>query len=130
MLRTFKRYNFPWSQTGAPSSPVVPATSIVMASYPGVLFSGDDYYQTSQQLVIQETTIHTFNMQSLYSQFIRPTTVLDWMRNMVANRLARSAPEWAQIFAKYNSGTYVFSASRFLLYSFPFLFFLFFSDKI
>jgi hypothetical protein len=32
--------------------------------------------------------------------------VFEWLRNMVANRLATSAKEWTEIFSKYNSGTY------------------------
>ncbi|XP_075023385.1 putative phospholipase B-like 2 isoform X5 [Calonectris borealis] len=33
-------------------------------------------------------------------------SVLEWLRNIVANRLARSGPEWAAVFRRFNSGTY------------------------
>lgn len=32
-------------------------------------------------------------------------SVLEWLRNIVANRLARSGPEWATVFRRFNSGT-------------------------
>jgi len=36
---------------------------------------------------------------------VKPSSVLEWVRSIVANRLATSGSEWAYIFAKYNSGT-------------------------
>ena len=35
-----------------------------------------------------------------------PTTVLEWLRNVIANRLAVTGQDWTEIFAQYNSGTY------------------------
>ena len=39
--------------------------------------------------------IHLFTMQ-----------VLEWVRNMVANRLSSTGEQWTAVFSKYNSGTY------------------------
>lgn len=38
--------------------------------------------------------------------YVQPNTVLEWIRNTVANRMAASAEEWYQIYAPLNSGTY------------------------
>lgn len=54
--------------------------------------------------VTLETTIG--NSNSALWKFVQPTgTVMEWLRNIVANRLATTAKEWAEIFRKYNSGT-------------------------
>ena len=77
-----------------------------MFSHPGCLslFSGDDFYLMSSGLLAQETTIGNSNPE--LNKFITPQSVLEWMRNIVANRLAVAAPSWADYFSLYNSGTY------------------------
>jgi hypothetical protein len=55
-------------------------------------------------LVSLETTNGIMNT-SLY-QYVTMETVLTWMRVIVANRMAHNGPEWTEIFARYNSGTY------------------------
>ena len=56
--------------------------------------------------VTQETTIGNSNPELL--TYISYKSVLEGFRSMVANRLASSGKEWAQIFQMFNSGTYVF----------------------
>ena len=53
--------------------------------------------------VITETTIAN-NNRSLWER-LSPDTLLDWARNMVANRLASSGREWMDIYSLHNSGT-------------------------
>ena len=53
--------------------------------------------------VITETTIAN-NNRSLWDR-LSPRTLLDWVRNMVANRLASSGREWMELYALHNSGT-------------------------
>ena len=53
--------------------------------------------------VITETTIANHN-SSLW-QRLSPRTLLDWVRNMVGNRLANSGAEWMSIYQQHNSGT-------------------------
>ena len=51
-----------------------------------------------------ETTIGN-NNDALW-KFIKPTeSVFECIRNVVANRLATTGSEWAEFFARYNSGT-------------------------
>ncbi|KAF0978251.1 hypothetical protein FDP41_002766 [Naegleria fowleri] len=96
MLRVYKHYRINFKN--------VPAKLVSFSSAPGWLVSVDDFYITSAGLVITETSNNIFNL-TLY-QKTTPETLLYWIRNIVANRLATSAKEWTDIFAKYNSGTY------------------------
>jgi Phospholipase B len=84
----------------------MPGRVASFSSFPGSLFSGDDWYTLQpSNLVVLETTIGNSNA-TLYKLYIKPTTVLDWMRNIVANRLANSGQTWYDVFSQYNSGTY------------------------
>lgn len=100
----------------------------MFSSYPGTIFSGDDFYILSSGLVsgglvrgdtspaplpypslpsaqvALETTIGNNNPARW--KYLDPRgSVLEWLRNIVANRLARSGPEWAAVFRQFNSGT-------------------------
>ncbi|XP_072839771.2 putative phospholipase B-like 2 [Pogona vitticeps] len=104
MLRILKRYTLPF-RTSAHSDRLIPGYSQAFSSYPGMIFSGDDFYILSSGLVSLETTIG--NSDSSRWKYLQPQdSVLEWLRNIVANRLATSGAEWAVIFQKYNSGTY------------------------
>ena len=99
LIRIFKEYKF----VPNPNHDF-PGKIIIMSSYPGVINSQDDFYITSADLYITETTNNVFN-ETLFD-FLNPKTLMCWMRTMVANRLSNSGKEWVNIFKKYNSGTY------------------------
>ena len=40
------------------------------------------------------------------NQYIVNSTVLEWLRNVLANRLAENASTWIDVYSRYNSGTY------------------------
>jgi len=94
MLRAFKFYNTPFA----------PVRSMHYSGYPGQISSGDDYYLTSANLEIMETTNEIFD-NSLYKNVV-PQSLLYWIRITVATRVATTGQEFSQTFAKYNSGTY------------------------
>lgn len=100
MLRIYKLYNLTYYDSGN----VIEGAVASFSSYPGLLYSGDDFHILSSGLVSQETTIGNGN-KDLW-QYIQPTTLLEWVRTIVANRLARTGNQWCSIFEKYNSGTY------------------------
>jgi len=99
MLRVFKHYttNFKLASNKAPTAS--------FSSFPGNLPSGDDWYITSSNLVVMETTNGVMN-NSLYWNFITEQSVMYWVRIIVANRMASNGQEWSNYFALYNSGTY------------------------
>uniref|UniRef100_A0A8C4QZ36 Phospholipase B-like n=1 Tax=Eptatretus burgeri TaxID=7764 RepID=A0A8C4QZ36_EPTBU len=103
MLRIVKRYDL---RVGSSSPDGQPPPGHIQAftSYPGVIYSIDDFYVLSSGLVVMETTIQ--NNNPMLWKAVTPFTVPEWLRNVVANRLARNASHWAQIFKQHNSGTY------------------------
>jgi len=102
MLRVFKLYDLPLKTLDGKA---VPAVQSSFSSYPGSLYSGDDFYLLSSGLVVQETTIGIYNA-TVYKVEIKPDTVPEWVRNIVANRLASTGAQWGDIFTRHNSGTY------------------------
>jgi len=98
MLRMYKHYYTPFQLESTK------ANLASFSSFPGVLPSGDDFYITSTNLVVMETTNEVFNA-SLYDA-VTTTTVPYWIRIMAANRMSSSGEEWVKWFSLYNSGTY------------------------
>ncbi len=70
----------------------------------GILLSIDDFYTTSANLAVIETTIGNSNAD-LWS-FVTPQSNLYWIRILASNRLAQNGEEWAKWFSLFNSGTY------------------------
>ena len=98
MIRIFKEYRFITNNNDLKSKVVA------FPSYPASLFSQDDFYYVDSNLLVMETTNQILN-ESLYDN-TTPYALLTWVRVIVANRMASSAEEWANIFQKENSGTY------------------------
>ena len=96
MIRIAKTYTFPFD--GAM------AKTIRFSSYPGFIWSSDDFYTTSQNMVILETTSDVVN-QTLWKR-LDPSTVITFLRTMVSNRLAYNAQLWGMTFSYAASGTY------------------------
>jgi hypothetical protein len=105
MIRLIKRYNFPYKTGASQDSPKVPGESISMSSYPGIVFSMDDFYTTSSGLLVQETTLENYN-RDLYGNISATNSIFTGARVMIANRLANDGRQWTKLFSRYNSGTY------------------------
>ncbi|XP_034564189.1 phospholipase B-like 1 isoform X1 [Notolabrus celidotus] len=97
-MRIYKHWDFKVSDTPFANG------KMSFSSYPGFLMSLDDFYLLGSGLLMTQTSIDVFNV-TLLSQF-SPHSLLAWQRVRLANSLAHSGEEWAQIFSKYNSGTY------------------------
>lgn len=106
MLRIMKKYILPFRRTGD-SDPrdIIPGHTVSFSSYPGMLFSGDDFHIMSSGLVSMETTIGNSNPE-LWVYVTPQDEILEWMRTIIANRIAEDGESWTKWFAKYNSGTY------------------------
>lgn len=104
MLRIYKRYNMSLHSHPEQESGVIPGHLQSFSSYPGVVYSGDDFYILSSGLVTQETTIGNSN-NDLWKHVV-PQTVFEFVRTVVANRLAPTGGRWAELFERHNSGTY------------------------
>ena len=103
MLRSLKKYHLPFHTTDG-SSEVVAGSGVSFSSYPGLLFSLDDFYIISSGLIVQETSLMNFN-QDLW-KLVRWSSVLESVRTIVANRLAVDGRGWVEEFSSHNSGTY------------------------
>eukprot|EP00879_Flechtneria_rotunda_P007490 GHRR01007858.1.p1 GENE.GHRR01007858.1~~GHRR01007858.1.p1 ORF type:complete len:452 (+),score=148.73 GHRR01007858.1:378-1733(+) len=100
MTRIYKHYQFSLQQvTGG-----VAAQSLSFSSYPGEVFSDDDFYIMSSKLVVLETTNHIYNY-SVYES-LSTASVPSWLRVRTANLLASNGSSWVDTFKQYNSGTY------------------------
>lgn len=104
MIRIQKHYNL-GVHTLPRGGSLIPGQSGSFSSYPGTIQSGDDFYVLSSGLVTLETTIGNSN-NSLYNGITADGIVLEWVRSIVANRLAVNGAQWADLFARLNSGTY------------------------
>ena len=98
MTRIFKEYSFNFNH------PSIKSRHILFSSYPGNLGSNDDFYITSQDLAVIETT-NTLYDDGLFD-LITPRCLLTWQRAMIANRMSSTSKEWVGNFSKRNSGTY------------------------
>ena len=97
MIRIFKEYRFV-SNKGNEKS----ITSI-FSSYPGALSSIDEFYFLDSKLVVMGTSNNIYKNHLF--DLIKYDSILIWVRQIVANRLASSAEDWAEIFKRENSGT-------------------------
>ncbi|XP_066120629.1 phospholipase B-like 1 [Saccopteryx bilineata] len=98
MLRIYKHWDFNIKDEDTSSS------RLSFSSYPGFLESLDDFYILSSGLVLLQTTNSVYNKTLL--KLITPQSLLAWQRVRVANMMASDGRQWAEIFSKYNSGTY------------------------
>uniref|UniRef100_G1PHR1 Phospholipase B-like n=1 Tax=Myotis lucifugus TaxID=59463 RepID=G1PHR1_MYOLU len=103
MLRIIKKYWFQFQEGPQEDSPLAPGNKLVFSSYPGTIFSCDDFYVLSSGLVTLETTIGNRN-PSLW-KFVQPQDCVEWVRNIVANRLASDRGHLSSLFApgRYNN---------------------------
>ncbi|KAI6188670.1 putative phospholipase B-like 2 [Aphelenchoides besseyi] len=101
MNRVAKLYKFAYDKRR------VPGHTYSFSSYAGVIASADDYTLISSGMASIETTIGIFNDTLYTDKFVKSVGQLQcWVRSTISNQLARTAKEWTDIFARYNSGTY------------------------
>ncbi|KAM5262755.1 phospholipase B-like 1 [Ctenodactylus gundi] len=98
MLRIYKHWDFNINDKETRSS------RLSFSSYPGFLESLDDFYILSSGLILLQTTNNVYNKTLM--KMVVPENLLAWQRVRVANMMADSGHRWAEIFSKYNSGTY------------------------
>merc|ERR1719495_2385241 len=98
-----KKYILPFKMSPTDNN-VVDGHTMSFSSYPGVIYSGDDFTIASSGLTILETTIGNSN-QELWKH-LKPQSVLEGIRSTVANRLGTDGKSWTKWFSKHNSGTY------------------------
>lgn len=96
MLRIWKHYDFQFRDL----NPV--AQRLSFSSYPGEVFSDDDFFMMSSGLAVMQTTNKIFN-DGLFDSLTHKS-VPSWLRVRSANFLADSGSDWVKILAWENSG--------------------------
>ena len=103
MVRLYKHYHLPL-RAGGPAGGG-PGAKVSFSSYPAMVSSTDDWYTLSSGLVVTETSLSATSGNVLAS--ISPERAVPaWIRALIANRAASTAPQWALYFALFNGGTY------------------------
>ena len=97
MIRIFKEYRFVTNKGSERSK------TTVFSSYPGALSSIDEFYYLDSNLLVMGTS-NTVKNNDLF-KLITYESLLIWVRQILANRLASSAETWTELFKMENSGT-------------------------
>lgn len=98
MNRIFKYYDFPLGGSAS--------RKMGFSSYPGVAGSTDDYYLMDTGLVVTETTISMLSDEPYDKLDDNGTFIPDYMRIMIANRLAKTGKDWVDVMERSATGTY------------------------
>jgi hypothetical protein len=85
--------------------PEFAAHRVSISTRTGMIGSVDDFWTNDRGLLVFETTLQNFN-ETLYDLYVKPESVLTWIRSYHAMLATSSGPEWALHFARENSGTY------------------------
>lgn len=104
MTRIWKLYDFHYHVNDRSRKPL-PVHAVSFSSYPATITSIDDFYQTSKGLVITETTNAVLEPK-LYEMYLKPESLIEVYRVLVANRLSWDSEMWVKIFSALNDGTY------------------------
>jgi hypothetical protein len=94
------------SSTTAVEKFVLTPFEVYFSSSPALLTSVDDFYTVDgySELGVMETSNSLYNLTIL--ALIKPESMLSWTRIMVSNQIAKSGYNWAEVFARYHSGSY------------------------
>jgi len=93
MLRSYKTYDY-----------TAENLRVHFSGYPGLLVSGDDWFQVGANLLVTETTNEMFNTSAYVH--MTSTTLPYWIRVQVANALATGGKTWHETFMRDNNGGY------------------------
>lgn len=76
------------------------------SGYAGTLSSTDDWYVTSNNLLITETTLEVIDIEKYKNVKSSENYIPNFLRVLSASRFSKNAKEWCQTIAASNSGTY------------------------
>jgi hypothetical protein len=105
MMRTLKLME--WAFEGENQVLGMKPRTINYSSYPGVLFSGDDFYEIDSKLVILQTTLSTLN-KFLYKNVIDINKYIpEFMRIMITNFISETGLDWVNNYKSYHNHLYI-----------------------
>lgn len=105
MMRTLKLME--WGFEGENQVIGMKPRTVNYSSYPGVLFSGDDFYEIDSKLVILQTTLSTLN-KFLYKNVIDLDKYIpEFMRIMITNFISETGLDWVNNYKSYRNHLYI-----------------------
>ena len=108
LLRTLKKIDYAFEG----DNQVIGMAPIKMkySSYPGILFSGDEFYTIGSNLAIIQTSLSIINTYQ-YKNAVNPMTYIpEFMRIMTINFLSRSGKEWVENYLSIYKGNHIYEA--------------------
>lgn len=97
LLRVFKYYDFPIGEA---------TKKMGFSSYPGVVSSTDDFYVLDSGLAVTETTLAMPSDEPYDKMNDTAVHIPDFMRIMLANKMAKDAEGWVQMMVDNATGLY------------------------
>lgn len=105
MLRTLKYIE--WAFEGDTQIIGMKPRVLNYSSYPGVLFSGDDFYLIDNKISILQTTLSAIN-KFIYKDLIDLDNYIpEFMRIMITNLSSNSGKQWADNYSSYKNHMYI-----------------------
>jgi len=105
MLRVLKFFSFAFEEHN-PIFGMEPKT-INYSSYPGVLFSGDDFYLLDSKVGILQTTLSVINKFSYKNLIDLKKYIPEFMRLQITNFSSKSAKEWVDNYRSFPNHMYI-----------------------
>ncbi len=105
MMRTLKFMD--WAFEGNNQVVGMKPRKLNYSSYPGVLFSGDDFYELESKVVLLQTTLSALN-RFIYKGILDVDKYIpEFIRIMTTNLISESGAEWAENYSSYVNHMYL-----------------------
>lgn len=109
LIRTLKTYNYEFdSKCKNKNDTLIPKPKkISMSSYPGVLFSGDDFYVLESGLTLLQTTLNVLDRFKYYNLIDFSNYIPEFIRLMTINFLSNTGEEWVENYKDSKNHLYI-----------------------
>ena len=108
MMRTLKTVDMAFEGKSSSNGRIgMNPRKINYSSYPGVLFSGDDFYELDSKVVILQTTLSVIN-KFIYTNTIDIKEYIpEFMRLMIINYTSYTGKQWEENYKLYKNHMYI-----------------------
>ena len=109
MLRVFKKQYFEFE--GENQIIGMEPINIKFSSYPGILFSGDEFYTINDNLAVTQTSLSIINLYNLKNAIDINSYIPEFMRIMLINFISKSGKDWVKNYKKIFKNNHIYSCS-------------------
>jgi hypothetical protein len=106
MLRTLKYIEWAFEGTESNVLGMKPRT-VSFSSYPGVLFSGDDFYLNNSNVALLQTTLSVINKFAYKDLINVDNYVPEFMRLMICNFMSNTGKQWVDNYKSWKDHMYI-----------------------